>query len=91
MQINQKFRFVEGSFETLTGQIKCVQSQKHLEVELCFCTGSADSDTPGMYIPFAQIKLYHSGLRIDAEATFNDAVNLGKEIARRWNECPDKQ
>lgn len=83
MQINQKFRFVEGAFDTVPGEIKCVVSQKYLEVELCF--------SAGMNIPFAQIKLYSSGLRRDAEATYDDAVNLGKEIARRWNECPDKQ
>lgn len=91
MQINQKFKFVEGSFDTLTGQIKCVVSSKYLEVELCFVSGNADSETPGMNIPFAQIKLYHPGLRVDAEATIDDAANLGKEIARRWNECRDKQ
>jgi hypothetical protein len=83
MKVNQKFRFVEGAFDTVTGEIKCVISRKHLEVELCFVAG--------LNIPFAQIKLYGSGLRMDAEATFDDAVNLGKEIARRWNECPDKR
>lgn len=83
MEINQKFRFVEGTFDTVPGEIKCVVSRKYLEVELCFVAG--------MNIPFAQIKLYSSSLRMDAEATFDDAVNLGKEIARRWNECPDKQ
>lgn len=83
MKINQKFKFVEGSFDTLAGEIKCVQSQKHLEVELCFAAG--------MNIPFCQIKLYSSDLRMDAEATFTDAVSLGNEIARRWNECQDKK
>lgn len=79
------------SFDTLTGELRCVQSRKHLEVELCFVSGSADSGTPGMNIPFCQIKLYGSGLRMDAESTFDDAVNLGKEIARRWNEFEHKQ
>lgn len=83
MQIKQKFEFVEGEFNTVPGEIKCVVSRKNLEVELCFVAG--------MNIPFCQIKLYSSGLRMDAEATFDDAVNLGKEIARRWNECPDKR
>ncbi len=78
MKFNQKFRFVEGDFDTVPGEIKCVISRKHLDVA-------------GMNIPFAQIKLYSSGLRMDAESTFYDAVNLGKEIARRWNECQDKQ
>lgn len=82
MQINQRFRFVEGAFDTVPGEIKCVVSRKHLEVELCFVAG--------MNIPFCQIKLYSSGLRMDAESTFDDAVNLGTEIARRWNECQGK-
>lgn len=83
MQVNQRFEHVSGAFDTIPGEIKCVVSRKHLEVELCFVAG--------MNIPFCQIKLYDSGLRRDAEATYDDAVNLGKEIARRWNECPDKQ
>lgn len=83
MEINQRFRFVEGAFDTVPGEIKCVVSRKHLEVELCF--------SAGMNIPFAQIKLYSSGLHKDAEATYDDAVNLGNEIARRWNECQNKR
>jgi hypothetical protein len=83
MQVNQRFEYVEGAFDTAAGEIKCVVRRKHLEVELCFVAG--------MNIPFCQIKLYSSGLRMDAEATYDDAVNLGKEIARRWNECTDKQ
>ncbi len=86
MNINQKFEFVEGAFDTVAGTIRCVVSRKYLEVELCFV-----SDPSSMNIPFCQIKLYSSGLRKDADATFDDAVNLGKEIARRWNECTDKQ
>jgi len=83
MQIDQKFRYVEGAFDTVSGEIRCVVSQKYLEVELCFVAG--------MNIPFAQIKLYNSGLLRDAEATYDDAVKLGYEIARRWNECAEKR
>lgn len=90
MQINQKFGdHVTGTFDTIRGVIKCVQSKKYNEVELCLATG--DEVNPGMNIPFAQIKLYHSELWKDADETFDEAVKLGKEIARRWNECPDKQ
>jgi len=90
MKIAQKFGdHVTGTFDTITDSIKCVVSKKYNEVELCLATG--DAENPGMFIPFAQIKLYHSGLWKDADETFDEAVKLGKEIERRFNECQDKR
>ncbi len=79
MQINHRIEHVTGAFDTDTGQIICVQSAKHAEVELCF--------KAGMNVPFATIKLYTKDLWVDAKAVFPDAVALGKEIERRWNLC----
>ena len=83
MEIKNKFEFVEGNFDTEKGELICVGSQKYGEVSLCFKSN--------MHIDFARIKLYSSRLATDADATFDDAYALGKEIARRWNECKDKK
>ena len=40
----------------------------------------------GWNIPFARIKLFSRDRWIDAEGTFDDAVKLGEEIVKRWNE-----
>lgn len=77
MKINHLIQNVEGPFDTDTGTLICVQSKKYGEVELCFAEG--------LNIPFAKIKLYTRDRAVDADAVFADAVNLGEEIARRWN------
>ncbi len=77
MKINQKFDFVDGSFDTDTGKLECVKYSKYNRVDLCF--------KEGMNIPFAQIKLHSRDLSIDAQEVLEDANNLGEEIARRWN------
>jgi len=38
-----------------------------------------------MNIEFARIRLHSRDLSVDAEAVFEDAMELGHEIARRWN------
>ena len=38
-----------------------------------------------MLIPFADIKLHDKDRWVDAEATYDDAVKLAKEIEARWN------
>ena len=78
MEINHLIKDVTGAFETDTGKLVCVSSHKYREIEICFDGGS--------YIPFATIKLYSSDLFKDADKVFKDAVNLGMEIERRWND-----
>jgi hypothetical protein len=77
-QIFVKREFVEGEFETETGKLICVPSEKYATVELCF-------RTKNMHVPFASIKLYGSNRLVDAKATFDDAEALGEEICKRWN------
>ena len=80
MEINQKFEFVDGSFETTTGELVCVSKKKYNSVDLCF--------RESMNIPFATIRLHSKGK--DAEAVYESAVCLGNEIARRWNDAEEK-
>lgn len=86
MDITPKFKFVEGSFNTKTNRMLVIASDNHGTVELCF-----KEEDCGWNIPFAEIKLYDSGLYKDFKATMEDARKLGEEIARRWNECADKR
>ena len=86
MDITPKFKFVEGSFNTKTNKMLVIASDNHGTVELCF-----KEEDCGWNIPFAEIKLYDSGLYKDFKATMEDARKLGEEIARRWNECADKR
>jgi len=86
MEITPKFKFVEGSFDTLTNKMLCIASDNHGTVELCF----KEQDC-GWNIPFAKIELFDSDLYVDFKATMDDAKKLGEEICRRWNECQDKK
>lgn len=86
MDITPKFKFVEGSFNTKTNKMLVIASDNHGTVELCF-----KEEDCGWNIPFAEIKLFDSGLYKDFKATMEDARKLGEEIARRWNECADKR
>lgn len=85
MEITPKFKFVEGSFETKTNKMLCIASDKHGTVELCF-----KEEGCAWNFPFAEIKIYDSGRYVDFAATMEDAKKLGEEIARRWNEFPEK-
>lgn len=86
MEITPKFEFVEGSFNTQTNKMLCVASDHQGTVRLCF-----KEEGCGWNIPFAEILLYDSEKYVDFKATIADAEKLGNEIARRWNECQDKQ
>lgn len=77
MLINQKFDFVEGAFDTETGELICVEKSKYAEVTLCF--------KENMHIPFARIKLHSRDTFGEAKATMADAYKLGEEICKRWN------
>jgi hypothetical protein len=75
--IKHKIDFVEGDFDMDADKLTCVGIRKYGEVHLCFAGG--------MNIGFAKIKLHSRDRAVDADAVFDDAVRLGKEIARRWN------
>lgn len=77
MKINQKIDFVEGAFDTETGELICVEKHKYGEVTLCF--------KENMNIPFARIKLHSKNSLGAAKAVMEDAYQLGEEICRRWN------
>jgi len=85
MEITPKFDFVEGSFDTKDVKMICVQSEKHGRVDLCI------KEEGSMNVSIGKIKLHSRDLYVDFVATFDDAVKLGKEIARRWNECETKE
>lgn len=81
MEITPRFEGVSGTFDMGTGRLTCVPYSKYDEVLLCF--------KEKMNIPFAKIRLYDSGLLVDAKATYDDAAALGNEITRRWNAFSD--
>ena len=83
MEIKQGFEFVDGSFETTTGELICVCNKKYNSVNLCF--------KENMNVPFAKIRLYSRDTLMEAEAVFESAVYLGNEIARRWNDAVSKK
>lgn len=83
MKIKHKFMCVDGDFDTHTGKLSCVGNKKYGSVTLCF--------NEGLHITFASIKLHSKNHKVDADAVFEDALRLGKEIARRWNEYDDKK
>ena len=82
MEIKHKFQFVEGNFETDTGELIATISRKYNQVNICVKSN--------MHIPVAQIKLHSRDLAIDAEEVLEDAYNLANEIVKRWNENKPK-
>ncbi len=83
MKINQKFKFVNGNFDTKKGELIAVPSSKYNEVHLCF--------KGNMHVPFARIKLHSRDTFGDAQEVYKDAENLANEIARRFNEFPEER
>ena len=81
MEITPKFNFVSGSFDTDEVSMLCIPQKNHGTVELCI----KEKDC-GWNIPVGKIKLHSNDLYKDFAETFEDASNLGHEIARRWNE-----
>ncbi|ELG7182257.1 TPA: hypothetical protein ACP3ZG_004847 [Pseudomonas aeruginosa] len=80
MEISPRLDGVDGTFNTDTGQLKCVPYPKYAEVLLCFAERAN--------IPFARIKLHSEDRYQTALAVLPDAVQLGDEITKRWNEYP---
>lgn len=77
MDINTKFNYVSGAFDTKKGKLECVNNSQFGSVHLCF--------KAGMNIPFAKIRLHSDDLLVDAKEVEQDAINLGNEIVKRWN------
>lgn len=77
MDINVKFDFVKGAFDTDIGKLICVKKPDYGRVSLCF--------KESMNIAFSDIKLHSSDLLVDAQEVMNDAYSLGNEISKRWN------
>ena len=66
-----------SSFDLEKDRMTCVSNFGRGEVALCF---SEDTERE-----FAKIVLHHGSKERRSSAVFADAVELGKEIARRWN------
>lgn len=82
MEITPKNKYVEGSFDTKTGEMVCVPSQMEGTVQLCLKSN--------FNLPIAEIKIFDSGRYVDFIETFDDASNLGNEICRRFNQFPQE-
>lgn len=83
VKIGTRFDFVEGEFDTDTDELVCVGNKKYGQVSLCFVTKNLN-------VGFAKIKLFSRDRAVDADATYEDAMALGEEIARRWNVKSDR-
>lgn len=86
MLITPKFDYTEGGFDTMDVKMLCIPRRQHGRVDLCIRESRG-----GWNYPIAQIQLHSQDLYVDFLATFEDAVKFGEEIARRWNECPEKR
>ncbi|KKM82685.1 hypothetical protein LCGC14_1317020 [marine sediment metagenome] len=76
MEIKHRFENVTGNINLDELEIISVASKKNATVSLCI--------KANMNIPFAKIKLYSRDKFVDAEACFESAEVIGKEIERRW-------
>ncbi len=76
MEIVHRLEHVGGTVLIENLEIISVSSRKHCAVDLCIKSN--------MNIPFAAIKLYSSDRYVDAEACFESAEAIGKEIEGRW-------
>jgi hypothetical protein len=85
MEIIPKWDYVKGSFDTKNVKMHCIPKDNYGTIVL-----SIETPECAMTFPFAEIKLFSSELYVDFKETFDDATKLGKEIARRWNECETK-
>ena len=85
MKITPKWNFCEGSFDTKETKMLCLPYDKHGVIQLCI-----KDNEGGWNFPIANIKLHSRDLYVDFEETYDNAVALGTEIARRWNECETK-
>lgn len=82
MDISHKLEYVEGDFDTVTGELVAVQNPKYGSVTLCF--------RANMNITFAEVKLHSRDLAMDADAVLDSAYALAEEITRRFNEFPQE-
>jgi hypothetical protein len=77
MLITPIWDYTEGSFDTDDIKMVCVAKQKYNEVSLCIVDHKK-------IFPIAEIKLCGC-FQMDAIRTYNDAIALCDEIAKRWN------
>jgi len=78
MIITPKFDEATGHIDTDTEKLHCVSNFKNKTVYI-------GVRATGSIVCLARVKLHSTDRMIDASETFNDAVALGNEIARRWN------
>jgi hypothetical protein len=86
MEITPKWKFVEGSFDTKDAKMICVSRTKYKDVYLSIIPKGTTCN-----FPVAEIKLHLVDTYEAAAGAFDEAEKLGKEIARRWNECETKK
>jgi hypothetical protein len=86
MEITPKWDYVKGSFDTKDVEMLCLPSDKHGTVTL----NIREKERSTNY-PVAKIKLYSGDTYAAFKEVYEDAVKLGNEIARRWNECETKK
>ena len=82
MEIKHRLEFVNGNFETKSGELIAVQNSKYGYVAICVKSN--------MNIPVAKVKLHSKDLAVDADAVLDDAYNLASEIVRRFNNFPEQ-
>ena len=85
MRLKQNFSCCTGTLDSKSEMV-CVPDRKYFIVELCL----KDKES-GWNIPISKVKLHHGETVGDVKDVFDDAVKLGEEIARRYNECEVKK
>lgn len=84
MEIKPEYSHLEGYIDTSTNKLICKGVSRYGEVWLNFVEGELE-------IPFAKIMLTSNPTVQGMQDVYEDAVKLGNEIARRWNESKDKK
>jgi hypothetical protein len=85
MKITPKWDFVRGCFDTKDVKMLCIGKDSHGKVVL-----SIKESHSTLNYPIAEINLFSGGRYLDFKETYDEAVKLGDEIARRWNEAEEK-
>ncbi|MDR0385609.1 MAG: hypothetical protein LBH60_05990 [Prevotellaceae bacterium] len=85
MEITPKWKNVKGSFDTKEVEMVCVPSYSYRVIALCIKEKGKRTN-----FPVANVKLYSGDLYVNFKEAYDDAVKLGEEIARRWNESETK-
>jgi hypothetical protein len=78
MIIKHKIDILDGDIDIEELKLACSGNQKYGRVDLCFDFGCK--------LAFARIILHSRDRATDADAVYLDAMAMGNETARRWNE-----